>query len=242
MQTDLSNLLFTVLTCCTMEGCHVLCCIGICSTWVCHAFAFGQILHLSCAQSCCHQAHKGVTCALRDSTRFRMPVNVVLHRAVHFIFEPPLHTYWSFSSILSVLMKGPLCPGFSYHCLASVCIKAWRCTPQWRHVAGGRAQGPHQQQPPPQQQQQQQQQQPVQNLVYPPQHVQQQQQMQPARREVTNDYSALFVALIGKSRGVKLNCRAACKHRYCCVQYFCGSAVARCCDWGDSLLVLSITI
>ena len=70
-------------------------------------------------------------------------------------------------------------------------------------IAGGRVQGPHQQQqqqqPPQQQQQQQQQQQPVQNLVYPPQHVQQQQQMQPARREVTNDYSALFVALIGKS-------------------------------------------
>lgn len=68
---------------------------------------------------------------------------------------------------------------------------------------GGRAQGPPQgQQQPPQQQQQpqpqQQQQQPVQNLVYPPQHVQQQ-QMQPARREATNDYSALFVALIGES-------------------------------------------
>ena len=60
-------------------------------------------------------------------------------------------------------------------------------------------QPPQQQQQQQQQPQQQQQQQPVQNLVYPPQHVQQQQQqMQPARREATNDYSALFVALIGR--------------------------------------------
>ena len=81
-------------------------------------------------------------------------------------------------------------------------------------AAGGRAQGPPQgQQQPPQQQQQppppqqQQQQQPIQNLVYPPQHVQQQ-QMQPARREATNDYSALFVALIGTA--ACLHSAAAC--------------------------------
>ena len=76
-------------------------------------------------------------------------------------------------------------------------------------IVGGRAQGPpqqqqQQQQPPQQQQQQQQQQQPVQNIVYPPQHVQQQ-QMQPARREATNDYSALFVALIGSASGCILS-------------------------------------
>ena len=78
-------------------------------------------------------------------------------------------------------------------------------------IAGGRVQGPHQQQQQQPQQQQQQQQQPVQNLVYPPQHVQQQQQMQPARREVTNDYSALFVALIGKSTCFTGRMQRACK-------------------------------
>lgn len=92
-------------------------------------------------------------------------------------------------------------------------VKAWQCIPQWQRGAGGRAQGPHQQQPPPQQQQQPQQQ-PVQNLVYPPQHVQQQQQMQPARREVTNDYSALFVALIGKSTGVIAQLQSCLQHQY----------------------------